>query len=105
MTVTTTTLAPPSAGITSVIHPSQLRAMDNHMPDPMPTPHIDATWTVDDVLHTFPGSGALFNAFGIDTCCGAHASLEEAARDVGLAPSALVDVIERSHGMLDRGGM
>lgn len=49
-------------------------------------PALDATWTVNEVLARYPVTGRALNAFGVDTCCGGHNSLAEAAREatVGL---------------------
>lgn len=42
---------------------------------------IDASWTVNDVIQTFPDTIAVLNAFGIDTCCGGNLTLSEAAAE------------------------
>lgn len=49
--------------------------------------------TVNEALARWPHAGRALNAFGIDTCCGGGATLEQAARDAGMAPQALLDAI------------
>ena len=66
-------------------------------PAPSPTA-VDATWTVDEVLLAHPSSAAVFNAFGVDTCCGGGASLGEAALHARITPRALLDALERATG-------
>jgi iron-sulfur cluster repair protein YtfE (RIC family) len=65
---------------------------------------LDITWTVDAVLRALPGTAAVFNAFGIDTCCGGGATLDEAARGACLEPDALLDMLNRSRDSLAPGG-
>ena len=52
--------------------------------------------TVNDALARWPYAVRALNAFGIDTCCGGGATLEQAARDAGMAPQALLDAIASS---------
>ena len=42
---------------------------------------IDHDWSVDETLARHPATATVFNAFGVDTCCGGGASLADAARD------------------------
>ena len=51
---------------------------------------ITASWTVNDVMRHFPESLMVLNDFGIDLCCGATATLDAAAHDVGMSPSVLI---------------
>ena len=51
---------------------------------PVPT-QIDPKLSVNEVMRRWPLSVGTFNAFGIDTCCGAAASLEAAAARAGVA--------------------
>lgn len=53
---------------------------------------LDAT--VNDVLRRFPNAGQVFNAFGVDTCCGGGNTLVEAARAADLDPAVLLDALE-----------
>jgi regulator of cell morphogenesis and NO signaling len=64
-------------------------------PLPAPSPSaIDATWTVDQLLLARPSSAAVFNALGVDSCCGGAASLGEAALHARLTPRALLDALD-----------
>jgi iron-sulfur cluster repair protein YtfE (RIC family) len=58
-------------------------------------PRIDATWTVDEVLRRHAAAVAVFNAFGVDVCCGGGASLGEAALHARVARDVLVEALER----------
>lgn len=57
-------------------------------------PRIDPAWTVNEVLRRHPATVAVFNAFGIDACCGGASPLAEAARGDGADPDALVAALE-----------
>lgn len=48
----------------------------------MPTTQheLDCTWSVNDVTMRYPATIAVFNRFGVDTCCGGILSVEAAAR-------------------------
>ncbi len=59
---------------------------------------IDASWTVNEVIRTFPETVTVFNAFGVDSCCGGDASLEEAALDAGAARSELISALRTAVG-------
>jgi regulator of cell morphogenesis and NO signaling len=67
------------------------------MPNPacsFDDPRIDESCTVNEVLLRHPESMKVFNAFGIDSCCGGAATLRDAARDSGLLPETLVFALE-----------
>ena len=64
------------------------------MSTPDVTRPLDLTWTVNEVLREHPASIRVFNAFGVDACCGGAATLGEAARDAGLLPPVLLFAIE-----------
>ena len=51
-------------------------------------------WTVNHALLVAPAAVAVFNRFGIDTCCGGTQTLAEAARAVGVAPEVLAAALE-----------
>ena len=40
---------------------------------------IDRSSTVNEVIAAYPDTIAVFNAFGVDLCCGGDDTLEEAA--------------------------
>ena len=52
-------------------------------------PMLDCTATVPDLIHRHPATRAVFQAHGVDTCCGGGVSVEEAARRDGLDATAL----------------
>ena len=54
----------------------------------MTTPTL--SWTVNDVLRCFPISMLVLNKLGIDTCCGARATLQAAAEKISMAPEDLL---------------
>lgn len=66
----------------------------------MPTASL-ADLTVGQILQNFPGSIAVLNHYLIDTCCGEHRSLREAAGDANASLEALLvdlDRLEENHG-------
>ena len=52
----------------------------------MPTTEldIDCRSTVNSIVTTHPETAAVFNRFGLDTCCGATLTVEEAAHREGV---------------------
>ena len=65
------------------------------------TPRIDTADTVNRIIVEYPAAVSIFNAFGIDACCGGDASLEEAARRDGADVDALVEALNT---LTTRGG-
>ena len=65
------------------------------------TPSIDTADTVNRIIVEYPAAVSIFNAFGIDACCGGDASLEEAARRDGADVDALVEALNT---LTTRGG-
>ena len=57
-------------------------------------PRLDPALSVNDTLLRHPETMAVFNAFGVDACCGGAASLTEAARAVCVEPVALLEALE-----------
>jgi len=55
---------------------------------------VDRTETVNEILVHHPACVATFNAFGIDACCGGHASVEDAARRDGADVDALLVALD-----------
>ena len=54
-----------------------------------PTTQLDCRLSVNAVIAQHPATTATFNAHGIDTCCGGAKSVEDAAREAGVDPTAL----------------
>lgn len=56
----------------------------------MHTKHIDiGVVTVNDAIRLFPETVAVFNAHGIDSCCGGAETIRAAALRDGADPEAL----------------
>lgn len=50
---------------------------------------LDCTSTVHDLIQRHPATRAVFQRYGVDTCCGSAVSVEEAARRDGLDANQL----------------
>ena len=65
-------------------------------------PRIDPAWTVNEVVRRHPATIAVFNAFGLDACCGGANTLaravEEAGADAGTILFALESVVRLEEG-------
>ena len=46
--------------------------------------------TVDELMIRYPATMAVFNAYGVDTCCGASRSVRDACAHDGADESALI---------------
>jgi iron-sulfur cluster repair protein YtfE (RIC family) len=53
-------------------------------------PRFDETLSVNEVLHLHPPTAAVFNAFGVDACCGGDRTIARAAREDGVALESLL---------------
>lgn len=66
---------------------------------PIADVELDCTATVNETMARWPATTAVFNRFGVDTCCGAGASVEESARrdnaDAAALCAALREVIQQ----------
>ena len=58
----------------------------------------DPILTVNDVVARHPETVAVFNAFGIDACCGGAVPVREAARRDGADPDALLAALAAAVG-------
>ena len=58
--------------------------------------HIAPDATVNDVIALHPRTIAVFNALGIDACCGGAASLGEAAARDGVDLATLLQAIDEA---------
>ena len=65
------------------------------IPDPPRILHPDVRleMTVNDALRRIPNAGLVFNAFGVDACCGGANTLDAAARDAGIDAAVLLDAL------------
>jgi iron-sulfur cluster repair protein YtfE (RIC family) len=52
--------------------------------------------TVDAVMAQHPATMAVFNAFGVDSCCGAHRTIHEAAVADHVDVATLLVELERA---------
>ena len=55
---------------------------------------IDARSTVNDIVARYPSTLPVFNAFGIDSCCGGGLAVSEAAARHGIPLNALRSALE-----------
>ena len=53
-------------------------------------PELDPTSTVNALMAQDPRTVAVFDRFGLDTCCGGDSPLDEAARREGVELEALL---------------
>ncbi len=60
---------------------------------------LDPNLTINEIVARFPETIAVFNRFGLDTCCGGGVRVDEAVRrdglDVAEVTAALRDVVDR----------
>ena len=59
-----------------------------------PIPRLDPAFTVNDLLREHPSTVAVFNAYGIDACCGGARTLRDAAREDGANCCAFLAALE-----------
>ena len=57
---------------------------------------IDPACSVNDVIARYPATIAVFNKFGLDTCCGGGAPIADAARRDGADIDALLDELRKA---------
>lgn len=50
---------------------------------------LDCSVSVNDMISRHPETAGVFNAYGIDTCCGGGASVQNAARDANVDATTL----------------
>ena len=65
-------------------------------PDAPDAPAISATWSVNDTILRVPDAVKVFNAFGVDACCGGAATLAQAAADANVPVAALLDALAKA---------
>jgi iron-sulfur cluster repair protein YtfE (RIC family) len=59
---------------------------------------IDPQSTVNDVIKQYPATIAIFNSFGIDSCCGGAKQLVEVAERHGIGLDVLRAALESAIG-------
>lgn len=57
---------------------------------------ISADRTVNEVIRTHPVTVAVFNRFGIDSCCGGASSIQDAAVRDGADPDVLLAALNQA---------
>lgn len=62
------------------------------------TPRIDASLSINDVLLAHPATIAVFNAFGVDACCGGAQTVRDAASQDGIDLAQLLAALEGAAG-------
>jgi len=60
------------------------------------TTNIDIVATVNEIVAQYPETIAVFNRFGIDSCCGGGAPLADAARRDGADQDALLAALQEA---------
>lgn len=57
---------------------------------------IDPGCSVNEVIARYPATIAVFNKFGLDTCCGGGAPIADAARRDGADVNALLEALRQA---------
>ncbi len=60
------------------------------------TSQIDIVSTVNEILARYPATIAVFNRFGIDSCCGGGVPIADAARRDGVDFDALLAALREA---------
>ena len=60
----------------------------------------DASWSVNDVITSYPDSVRVFNAFGVDSCCHGDDTLDRAERNADLEPGTLIVAVREALGTI-----
>jgi len=60
---------------------------------------IDPRSTVNEIIARYPATVAVFNAFGIDTCCGGSLAVTEVATRHEIPLNALRSALESAIGV------
>jgi len=61
---------------------------------------FDVQQTIGEIVTDNPGLSRVFEKFGIDYCCGGKKTVEEACRDKGLDPSAVLAELRKKYPFL-----
>lgn len=54
---------------------------------------LDCKLTVHEIVHRYPATREVFTRFGMDTCCGSSASVEESAHREGVDPATVCEAL------------
>lgn len=57
---------------------------------------LDPAQTINEIAARYPETIAVFNRFGMDTCCGGGVSVEEAARRDGLDVAQILSALREA---------
>ena len=60
------------------------------------TIQLDCALSVNDTVERYPATSVIFDAYGIDTCCGGGISVEEAAKGASVDPRQLCSELEEA---------
>ena len=60
------------------------------------TTSIDIAATVNEIVAQYPETIAVFNRFGIDSCCGGGVPVVDAARRDGADVETLLDALQQA---------
>lgn len=63
-----------------------------------PSTQVDPALTVDAMMSRHPETIAVFNRFGMDTCCGSAVPIADAARRDGVDLDQLLRALEEAAG-------
>jgi iron-sulfur cluster repair protein YtfE (RIC family) len=64
---------------------------------PMPqTIQLDRSMTINEIIARYPQTMPVFNEFGMDTCCGGGATVEEAAARDGLDADSVITALNKA---------
>lgn len=57
---------------------------------------IDPSMTINEIVARYPQTMAVFNRFGLDTCCGGGVTVAEAARRDGIDAEPVLAELQRA---------
>ncbi|HEY0970718.1 MAG TPA: DUF542 domain-containing protein [Gemmatimonadales bacterium] len=60
------------------------------------TIQLDCSLSVNEIIARHPETTSVFNAHGVDTCCGGNLSVQEAAKRENVDASVLCDALGRA---------
>jgi regulator of cell morphogenesis and NO signaling len=60
------------------------------------TTRLDPTRTINQIVAEHPETMAVFNRFGLDTCCGGGVCVAEAAKRDGIDPDQVISALNEA---------